>query len=108
MSGIFYKAVAQAMLLYRPEMWVITPRMERALDSFQHRVVQRITRRQPPIRGDGSWEYSRLAEEMGKAGLKGIIKLVTMRQNMVAQYIATQPIMDLCEKATRRLGARVS
>ena len=27
---------------------------------------------------------------------------------MVAQYIATRPIMDLCERATRRLEARVS
>ena len=27
---------------------------------------------------------------------------------MVAQYIATRPILDLCEQATRRPGARVS
>ena len=27
---------------------------------------------------------------------------------MVAQYIATRPILDLCERATRRPGARVS
>ena len=33
-SGNFYKAVAQAVLLFRAETWVLTPRMERALDSF--------------------------------------------------------------------------
>ena len=27
---------------------------------------------------------------------------------MVAQYIATQPIMDLCEQSDRRTGARLS
>ena len=27
---------------------------------------------------------------------------------MVAQYIATQPIMDLCEQITQRPGVRVS
>ena len=34
--------------------------------------------------------------------------MVTRRQNTVAQYIATEPIMDLCERATQRLGVRVS
>ena len=43
----------------------------------------------------------------GGAGLEGIRKSVTKRQNMVAQYIATRPILDLCERATRRPGARV-
>ena len=27
---------------------------------------------------------------------------------MVAQYILTQPILDLCERTNQRLGARVS
>ena len=36
-SGKFYKAVAQAVLLFGEEAWVLTRRMERALDSFQHR-----------------------------------------------------------------------
>ena len=33
---------------------------------------------------------------------------ITRRQNTVAEYIATRPILDLCERATQRLGARVS
>ena len=45
---------------------------------------------------------------MGGSGFEGIRKSVTRRQNTVVQYIATQPIMDLCERATQRLGARVS
>ena len=61
LSGIFYKAVAQAVLLFGAETWVLTPRMESALDSFQHRFVQRITGRQPRRQGDVSWEYPPLA-----------------------------------------------
>ena len=53
-SGHFYKAVAQVVLLLGEETWVLTPRMERALDSFQHRVAQRITGRQRSRRG--GWE----------------------------------------------------
>ena len=53
-SGHFYKAVSQAVLLFGAEMWVLTPRMERALDSFHHRVARWITGRQSRRRGDGS------------------------------------------------------
>ena len=41
-------------------------------------------------------------------GLEGIRKLVTRRQNTVAQHIATRLILDQCERSTRRPGARVS
>ena len=54
-SGFFYKAVAQAVLLFGAVTWVLEPRMERALDNFQHRFARRITRRQPRIWGDGIW-----------------------------------------------------
>ena len=40
-SGHFYKVVTQAVLLFGAETWVLTPRMERALDSFRHRVENR-------------------------------------------------------------------
>ena len=46
-SEFFNKAVAQAVLLFRAETWVLTLRMERGMDSFQHRVAQHITGRQP-------------------------------------------------------------
>ena len=45
---------------------------------------------------------------MREAGFEGIWKAITTRQNKFAQYIATRPILDLCEQATQRLGARVS
>ena len=45
-SGHFYKAVLQTVLLLGAETWVLTPRMEQALDSFQHRIAQRLTVRQ--------------------------------------------------------------
>ena len=38
----------------------------------------------------------------------GIRTSILRRQNTVAQFIATRPILDLCEKATWRPDARVS
>ena len=45
---------------------------------------------------------------MREAGFEEISKSVMRRQNTVAQYIATRPILDLCERVTQRLGARMS
>ena len=93
---------------FRAETWVINPQMERALENFQHRVARRITVKQPRQRVNVSWEYLPLEEARGEAGFEGIRKSFTRRQNTVLQYIATRPILDLCERATRRTGARVS
>ena len=43
-----------------------------------------------------------------EAGFEGIRKSFTSSQNTVTQYIATRPILDLCERATQRPGAKVS
>ena len=53
-SRAFYTVVAQAILLFGSETWVLTPRMDKALDSFQSRVARRITERQPRQNKDGS------------------------------------------------------
>ena len=45
---------------------------------------------------------------MAEAGFEEIGAYVTRRQTMVAHYIATRPILDLCERYSRRPGAGVS
>ena len=74
------------------------------LNSFQHRVARWITGRQTRRRGYGSWYYTLLTASMEEAGFKEIGTYVTRRQNKVAQYIATRPILDLCERSARRPG----
>ena len=96
-SGNFFKAVVQEVLLFGAETWVLTQSIERALESFQHGAKRRITGRQPRRREDGHRIYPPLKEAMQEAGFEGIRKAITMRQNMVAQYIAARPILDLCE-----------
>ena len=43
---------------------------------------------------------------MREAGLTEIRKSIANRQNTVAQYIVTQPLLDLCEGARAKEGAR--
>ena len=69
-SGHLFKAVVQAVLLFRAETWVLNTRMERALSSFQHRFARRLTGRQPRR---GGWElgiYS-AGGVNGGSGLRG-------------------------------------
>ena len=54
-SGNFFKAVVQAILLLGAETWVLTPRIERALESFMHRDAHRIIGKQPRRGGYGKW-----------------------------------------------------
>ena len=63
-SGVFLKAVVQAVLLFGSETWVMTPCMVQDLGSFQHGVERGITRRQTRKREEGGWEYPLLAAAM--------------------------------------------
>ena len=45
---------------------------------------------------------------MKEAGLTDFHTIINRRQNTVAQYIATRPLLDLCEGAKQREGARVT
>ena len=45
---------------------------------------------------------------MKEAGLTDVRTSINRRQNTVAQYIATLPLLDLCEGAKQREGARVT
>ena len=45
---------------------------------------------------------------MVESGFRGIGTYAIRRQNKVAHYIATRPILDLLGRSTQRPGARVS
>ena len=45
---------------------------------------------------------------MKDAGLIDVYTSIQRRQNTVAQYIATRPLLDLCKGAQQREGVRVT
>ena len=73
-SGTFFKAVVQQVLLFGAETCVLTPRIERELESFMHGAARRITGRQPRRGWDGKWYYPSLAGAMTEAGFTEIRK----------------------------------
>ena len=54
-SRIFFKAVVQAVLVFRAKTWVMIPLMVRALGGFQHRVSRHTTGSKPQRFLGGSW-----------------------------------------------------
>ena len=96
------------MLLFRAETWLVTPKIERALIGFLHRAARRLTGRQARRAKNGDWYYPSLEGAMREAVLTDIRKSIANRQNTVAQYIAKRPLLDLCEGARAREGARVT
>ena len=48
-----------------------------------------------------------LEDDLREAGMEETTANITRRQNMVAQYIATRPILELCLEAAAHPGARV-
>ena len=107
MSRRFYTAVTQQVLLFGAESWVLTKKMESALDAFQGRVARRMTGRQPRRGRDGKWFYPSLARFLKEAGVVRARTSVLRRQNTVVQFIATRPILGICKVVERRWGTRV-
>ena len=68
MSRNFYIAVTQQVLLFGAKTWVLTVKMEAALDDFQGRVARRLTGQMPRRGRDGKWRYPPLAGAKKDAG----------------------------------------
>ena len=105
-SGFFFKASVQSVLLFGEETWVVTPRIGRVMGSFQHQVVRRLTSWLPHRRSDGRWEYISAETAREEAEFEPIETYIRRRQSTVTQYIATRTILDLWKTAERKWGAR--
>ena len=105
---MFSKAVVQAVLLFELETWVLTPCTVRALGSFQHGVARRIMGRELKRREEEGCEYPPMVAAMEEAGFENIGEYILKSHNMVAQYISTWPIFDLCEETMRGPGGWVA
>ena len=79
MSGNFFKAVVQQVILFGAETWVVSPRMERALSTFIHMAARQKT--------VGKWFYPSLEGAMKEAGLTKVQK--RSRSNILCNRVLT-------------------
>ena len=99
---MFYIAMAQQVLLFGADSWVLTGKMEASLDAFQGRVARRLTGRMPRRGRDGKCLYLPLAGATKESGIVRARTLVLRRQNTVAQFVATQPILVTVTRLDRK------
>ena len=85
----------------------MTPHMGSILGGFLHRVVHRMTGRQPQRGRDGVRVYLPLEDAMAETGLQEVNTYVSCHQNTVAKFIDTRPIVDLCLVAQWRPGLKL-
>jgi hypothetical protein len=65
---MFYKAIAQAVLLYACKTWVIPDSMLKPIQGFHHRVARRISKKQP-YKSHGQWVYPPSEQALEEAKL---------------------------------------
>ena len=106
--GGLYVVVVQAVLLFGSETWLMIPRLEKAIDGFYQRAVWRMAGMGPKRQQGGTWVYTPIGAALAMVGLEDIGLYIARRQNTVAQYIATRPIMYICLVVELHPGMRLS
>ena len=101
----FYKAVVQAVLLYGSETWVLSSTALARLEGFHIRATYRMAQKNKPCRGPGyRWVYPKSEDVLEECGLKPIAEYINVRQQTIAEYLATRPILEDCVQGKRRQG----
>ena len=103
-SGMFYKATVQAVLLFGSESWNLSPSAIKCLEGFHLRAARRMTGMMPREQPDGSWTYPSSEKVLEKAGLHTIQHYMEVRRNTILKFLIDRPIHALCEDAVRKRG----
>ena len=95
-SETFYKSLIQETLLFGSETWVMTPRIERTLGEFHHRVSFHLVAMKPKRYMEGMWEYPPLGAAMAAADLKEVETYLTKSsQRRPLLYARSQYMVSL-------------
>ena len=107
-AGTFCVTVIQAVLFGGSETWEVTPWLEKALACFHHQTVRRMSGMGPIRQVDRTWVYTLIGAALVTVVLYEVRVYIACRQNTVAQYIVTHPIIYTCLEAERRPGVHLS
>lgn len=104
-SGMFYKATVQAILLYSLETWTIIQAMLKALQGFHNRVKHRIASMMATHNPQtNQWEYPLIEDARQAAGVFFIDYYLAVHQQSFVDAMATSPIRPLNEDTNRAAG----
>jgi len=102
----FYKAVVQAVLLYGSETWVLSTAALSSLEGFHIRAAYQMAVKHKPRRGPGhGWIFPKSKDVLEECGMSTLEEYITVRQQTIAVYVATRPIINKCRQGERKRGA---
>ncbi len=102
----FYKAVVQAVLLYGSKTWVLLMAALASLEGFHICAAYRMAVRHKQRRGLGNrWIYPKLTDVLEGCGMSTLEEYITVRQQTIAVYVMTRPILIECRQGERKRGA---
>ena len=99
-----HKAVAQLVILYVSNSWVVMGGVIKVLKGFHHQVAWWITGMTGKSVAGGEWEYPSVVEEMESAGIHLIRLYIRRRQETIAERVACCPIYEPFMEAERIPG----
>ena len=106
-SGMFYKATIQAVLLFGSETWNLTPTALEQLEGFHVKAAWRMAKEHKPRLDPetGKWQYPATKDVFEEVGLHTIEHYIRVRRDTVAAFIRDRPIYAFCMGAERRRGS---
>ena len=102
--GMVYKVVAQSVLLYVSESWVVTGEMLKVLEGFCHQATRKITGMMVTRDVGRDWEYPPVLASLESAGLHPTMQYIRRWQSNIAEKVSCRPIYELSVEAERRPG----
>ena len=101
--GSMYKAVAQLVLLYVRDSWVVIGEMLKVLTAFYHRAARQITGMTAKRGAGGESDYPEVDEAMDSTRLHPIGVYIKRWQTTIAEKLACRPVYALCTEEERML-----
>ena len=86
----------------------MSPRICQTLKVFHHRVDRCLSVMKPFRDVIGRWVYPPLEDSMAETLQEKVKAYALFRHNIIVQYIATRPILELCLTVERSPGTWVT
>jgi exonuclease III len=107
-SGYFYKAVVQSVLLYACETWTVTKKMLGLLEGFHHRIARQIASQ--PTRFNlvtEEWYVPPAAFALEAAALLPMPQYLLKRRQYLLNWVQHQPLYQLCQHLQVAVGGNL-
>ena len=91
-KSIFYKVIAQKILLYGAESWVVSETRRRKLASFHNRCARFITGRHIKQQEDGTWVFPCSKITIKEADLLTVEEYIQKRKENILPFAEEQEL----------------